>query len=315
MRTKTIIFLTFICVTIIPLIGCADLTNGLGSATVTVKIVDDIDKPLEDVRSEVYNLSDFDVAHGLTDTNGKYSLHLDNIEEIKGRFRKTGYYETKGVIWEGDEWGDVPPANTNFIVVMKRIVDPVPMKYRNVEMEFPRLGEFVGFDFEVGDWVFPDGKGKISDIMLSAEGRYEERKEFDFKMEAKFTGELNGLQSFYYPHLGQPSVPLRSELPPPALAPLSGYDDSFECFVRSFKAINWSYATSFDENKLQIFRVRTVVDEKGEIVSANYGWMTRDVYPWHNKGKGCIKFRYYYNPDPHSRSLEPKEIADRQNRD
>ncbi|MCL1909370.1 MAG: hypothetical protein FWG05_00370, partial [Kiritimatiellaeota bacterium] len=68
----------------------------------------------------------------------------------------------------------------------------------------------------------------------------------------------------------------------------------------------------FDETRRWIYRIRTEVDEDGKIISANYGWMTKDFQIGNPTGTlGVIVLNYYHNPDPHSRSLEPKEITNR----
>ena len=300
--------------------GCraATFAESLNDGTVTVRVVDDTDVPLEGVQAIMYSLSDEGTSKlGLTDTNGMYSVQLRKIyAEIDGHFTKTGYYKSNGVFWKWDKWGGVPPASTNFTIVMKRIVEPVQMREIEVNVKFPRLDAPVGFDLEAGDWVSPHGKGKIADIFLTGKGYYNSPNEYAFNMFAEFPNEHDGIQSFHVPSLPDaPTQLLRSELPPPPIAPESGYEKTFERFTKRIPADRWSGTTSRDDTRRWIFRVRTKVEENGNIVSANYGWMTKDIVGASNEGKGRFALTYYYNPDPKSRSLEPKEIADRQAKD
>jgi len=295
--------------------------DSLNHATVKVRVVDESEQPLQNVLADYYSLSDDDSNPGLTDTKGMYSICMKHIYySISGNFKKPGYYETRGQLWHWNKWGGVPPADTNFVVVLKRIIDPVPMKIIQRHNKtrvpegavFPRLDEPIGYDLEVGDWVFPDGKGKISDVFLTATGFYNKQTDSSIAVSVEFAGEHNGIQSFYYPK-AKTSTPLRSELPPPVIAPESGYTKTLELY-RHHKPNEYYAISSDDENRRWLFRIRTEVDENGKIVSANYGWTTEDIDLSASKGNLRMYLFYYYNPDPKSRSLEPKEIADRQNK-
>ena len=288
--------------------------SSLNNATVNVRVVDENANPIQGVRSDYYSLSDDDSLLGLSDTNGIYTVNLKQIySQISGHFTKCGYYKTSGVFWKWDKWGGVPPADTNFTIVMKRIINPVQLKNNDITTFFPRIDEPVGFDLEIGDWVLPDGKGKISDIILSLEGVFVTNYNYSFQMKGKFVGELNGIQPFTYPKV-EASRRIRSELPPPSVAPLFGYDNTFERYTKQTDKSVWSRSYSYNEEQKWFFRIRTVVDENGEIVSANYGWMYDDIVFGPSPKDIIFRLKYYYNPDPHSRSLEPKEIADRQNK-
>jgi hypothetical protein len=53
--------------------------------------------------------------------------------------------------------------------------------------------------------------------------------------------------------------------------------------------------------------VRTVLDEKGEVLRANYGWTRGPVkVAGYHIPTVSTGFEYYFNPDPASRSLEPQ---------
>ena len=299
--------------------GCAFPTNILNSAIVTVNVVDEDGNTVPGVRSEFYNQTDSHDDSGVTDKDGIYATRVWNASnEIGGVFTKPGYYKSIGRIWKKTQ--EEPVSNNNFTVVLKRIIDPVKMhkKAKQVTISpqytiLPRLYESVGYDLEIGDWVFPDGKGKITDMLITTDGHFTNNQDFSLEMTVEFTGELNGIQPFNYP-VNAAGMPLRSELPPPAVAPENNYVKIIKMTSRRTPPEKWS-VNSYDETRKWIFRTRTTVDENGEIVSAHYGWTTEDINFGIFNEQGLLTFFYYYNPDPHSRSLEPKEIADRQNRD
>ena len=57
------------------------------------------------------------------------------------------------------------------------------------------------------------------------------------------------------------------------------------------------------------------MDEEARVVEAKHGWTYGEIAVDSEDGKRIwMRIRYYWNPDPQSRSLEPKEIADRQGR-
>ena len=252
---------------------------------------------------------------GFTDANGMYSVHLKNIfAEIGGSFEKPNYYKTSGDFWYWKEWGDVPPANTNFIIVMRRIINPVPMTRKNITTHLPLNDEPVGFDLEVGDWVAPHGKGKTADFQMTGTLlRFETRNNSETRILMKFTDELCGIQSFIAPIINGLGK-LRSQLMPPHTALDDGYEQALPlwCIIgRTYRA-----QTNIVKDRNYLFRTRVVVNDDGEIIKANYGWTIGDIEIDPNDGKKIwMRFSYYYNPDPLSKSLEPKEIADRQAKD
>jgi hypothetical protein len=199
------------------------------------------------------------------------------------------------------------PSNP-LVVVLKKIVNPVPLSFRYMVAYPPRLSEPVAFDLEIGDWVAPDGKGKISDIWFKCEKRMPSRSDFDFRVTATFsTNEVDGIQAFMA--TDPAGMVLASNLMPPHEAPLNGYTNTLVAFVQMRP--NACTPDSWTENKNYIFRVRGRKNDKGEIIEANVGWIRGDfrVGPTYDKN-GVIMFNYYYNPDSHSRSLEDKGQAD-----
>ena len=308
---KTIKFAFIALATLTPLTGCAS-----PSATIKVCVVDDVDKPISGVASELINIYDYgETRTGLTDKNGFYSDYIKNIYEVSGYFEKAGYYKSKGVIWEAPtKWGDVPVANTNFVIGMRHIINPVPMTYRHIRTYFPRNDESVGFDLAMGDWVAPDGKGQQADIYFNGSLRFESRRDFDLNVNLKFNDLFGGIQEFYNLKT-EDKKKLGSEFIAPYTAPEVNYEQMYSLW----KTSGGNPAKIQQHNKAgrnYIFRTRVVVNEKDEIIMANYGWTVGEiVIDPSNKDKIFLTFSYYYNPDPHSRSLEPKEIADRQMKD
>jgi len=293
--------------------GCYSMTNLFNDAIVTVRIVDDDGIPLEGVMSEIYSLSDRDRHVMISDANGLISRHMENIYyDIGGYFSKLGFYTTSGRFWKWEKTGGVPPASTNFIIVMKRIENPVPMIRRAIRTDMPNTEGMVSFDLEVGDWTEPYGKGRVSDISFTRSVQFETRSNFKVKVTAIFHEPLCGGWQFSAP-MGTDRK-IQSKLMPPQIAPDNGYEKTFLLWRANNPVERGNTHEKPDNN--YIFRTRVVTNAVGEIVSANYAWTVGEIKVDTNDGKRpWIGFTYYFNPDPHSRSLEPKELADRQARD
>ena len=181
-------------------------------------------------------------------------------------------------------------------------------------MHFPRYDEAIGFDLEIGDWVEPDGKGKSSDMLLTATGQFTDYQNYDFNVSVVFPGDENGMCEFFAKYQQpdyMPDEPL-SVLIPPKIAPESGYTNQFNVSIHNSPDIK--PGGLYKSKRNTIFKTRTSFDDDTGKTLANYSWTTGGIYvDISNRTEGTFKlnFSYYYNPDPHSRSLEPKEITNR----
>jgi hypothetical protein len=295
-------------------------------ARITVRIVDEQATAVADVpvKLEVYSHTvpspDFgrdvwDETTKITDAGGTVTFtRRSPINEVVFGVYPTpaGFYEDSGMEFLFDHepsWGRWRPWNPTVTHVLKRIVNPVPMHVRyvgfNWEEKIPVMEEPVGFDLVKSDWVKPHGEGEVPDFVfwLKVEnlpdppGWNEKRQGYyhlyrtRFRM--SFSNEGDGIQPFY--------VKLRtgSELTSPSLAPEDGY--AIEHMRRSSRP---SPEVCEDEDEREdvnyLFRVRSVARD-GKVVQACHGKIYGNI-DYSLDGK--IRFLYYLNPDPTSRSLE-----------
>jgi hypothetical protein len=77
---------------------------------------------------------------GLTDTNGLYTFKDRIYYDLAGIISKEGYYKTRGNIWSrpSGHLTDHPPKP--LVVVLKKIIDPVPMNFRGISTCVPKIG-------------------------------------------------------------------------------------------------------------------------------------------------------------------------------
>lgn len=197
-------------------------------------------------------------------------------------------------------------------VTLKRIINPVPMVVKHrVLAKFHRLGVPLGFDIEEGGWVEPDGRGQVADFWATGTSRYVERRDHGISVRIVFSNALDGVQESmaYSPYKG--NGPATCALPPPVVAPANGYTNTLLLW-QSWKPGS-HISGHVKERQNHLFRVRTEVDAEGNITKANYAWTLGGLKIDINRQYGLYMiFNSYWNPDPTSRSIEPKEIADRQ---
>ena len=246
---------------------------------VTVRIVGEDGFPIEKAHVGVgyyFNLSPTNID-GITDTNGIFVASAKGGGLISFRADKTGYYPTSGTplnfeSFTNNQW---VPRNPSSTLLIKKIGKQTPMYAKQIDsLIFPEFNKSIGYDLMIGDWIAPYGKGINSDFL--------------------FTEHHGDAQSGYtytvsFPHIGdgiQESTPDKtygfSGLRSLKEAPFEGYLP-----VREQKEMP-------NQKKVFYFRVRTVRDSDGNIVSAHYGKIYGDF----------MQFTYYLNPTPNDRNIE-----------
>ena len=215
--------------------------------------------------------------------------------------RADGFYTTTNLnyqFWkkEGGHW---LPKDLAVDVLLKKIGDPVPMYARKVATEIPAVNQVIGFDLMIGDWVIPHGKGLRGDLLCKVMRRFVNWKDHDVALEITFPNEKDGLASVI-----EKTPPTRgSELRLPRTAPVDGYQNELNTGIRRQPG-----GASNEDAKPEMnyfFRVRTVLDEKGNIKSALYGKMHGDIRLDPINSKTCfIIFDSYLNPTPNDRNVE-----------
>ena len=238
------------------------------------------------------------------DTNGMVMFFGQDIGGSFGAtVRAEGYYQD----WAGLEHREKnlvlnrwEPWDPTFEIKMRPKKNPVPMIKKYLENKpIPVFDQSVGFDLETFNWIAPYGKGKISDFIFSATFVTQPKEGIQYSL--RFSNELDGLQEYV------PPENLSSEYIFPYDAPTNGYVAEFN----RYRLLKYPVLPDYPANNLKddkninyIFRVRTEVDDDGNIVSAHYGrirWEIRATM------KGGLYFSYWFNPEPNNRSLESDE--------
>ncbi len=235
-------------------------------------------KPSERIRS----------AEGVTGKGGQVLLEGKTADSgISYGVSKEGYYSAWGLRYHFKEAGFFrwQPWNPTIEVILKRKKNPVPMYAKRLALSLPKLDEPVGYDFEVGDWTAPYGRGRNRDVIFIGKLRQEGERKFDWLLTVAFPNVGDGIQRF---RPDAESAVFRSDYE----APAEGYSSEW-------KLHRWRTSsaepeqTTFDSKGGYYFRVRTALGPDGKITRALYGKIYGDFFD----------MIYYLNPDG-TRNLE-----------
>ncbi len=247
----------------------------------TVKVLDENGQPVTDDRVEVsyYVTASPDQTdasekiQGLTDADGIFKASHENTGSIDLGFQatKAGYYPTtKGHEFAKIKDNDSAKWNPTVTLVLKKILQPIPMCAKGVLGGPSVLDQPVGYDLTAGDWVAPYGKGTNEDILFTV---HKDTAKNDYQSTVTFPNPGDGIQEFHPNKIEEGSA-----LISPHEAPASGYQPRF---VRN--------STDYNENRCYFFRVRSA-SQNGPLYGKIYG--------------DFMNFSYYLNPTPNSRNIE-----------
>ena len=286
------------------------LISAPGEARLTVNIRHEDGSPVENATVGVsFNQTQnywqeghqFDTKNAQT---GKTGIVVAEGETTTGWINygvtKDGYYPSNGERLILQRKGTrYEPWNPTYTLIAKKIVKPIPMYARKVEMvRVPVVGQPVGFDLVVSDWVAPHGKGSVSDLIITLQKAFVDVEQpFEASLSIAFANESDGIQpTIAAPHVG-------SELRLPRYAPEQGYEKKV-IKSTSRAAANQMIVPANKEDLNYFFRVRTVKKDD-KIVSSNYGKIDRDIdFDIINSDTALLFFTYYLNPTPNDRNME-----------
>ena len=295
MTMKTILTLITVAITTV---GCAQIPFVAPEWKVTVQAVDETGRSVPDVQASVgyvkpHSGDRAESIDGRTDTNGIFTASGRSYSRLYLNVKKDGYHSAGKIydIYVTDK-PRYEPWNPTITLPLKKIGQPIAMYAKSLNLGMPVFGKPAGFDLMIGDWVAPYGKGINTDIIFTGELNERVWNDSDYKLTVSFPKSGDGIQEFTVPESEK-----GSELRSPHEAPADGYKAEWVQFDN--RKPKTPTKTNRDANRNYFFRVRTVKDHEGNIVSAHYGKIYGDF----------MTFSYYYNPTPNSRNIEfdPKQ--------
>ena len=274
---------------------------------------------------------------GFTNHKGIVVTRENGRAGISTRVKKEGYYPHGHYPAEKDYFGSTGmPKVLEKEVTLRRIINPTALyARRTATIQIPVQREWIGYDFEQGDLLEPYGRGNKADILFRYENKFigfresssrtmEERlASYQRKCDRKgilFTedgfrkaiGNWEGVLEITFPEEKEGIVRVIDDYMPhsvlhmPHLAPVDGYKPIYTLETTNYLHPEKQRFTSVRKDTGFFLRTRVILDEEGEIKSANYTKMHRE---FSFDPRGTLSFSYYFNPVPNDRNLEfdPKQ--------
>jgi hypothetical protein len=301
---------------------CVLLNWSLPAYEVKVRIVDETGAPVVGANASILfvNYDGSDVRNGHARSGGEFSAIGRCNDSVMIRASMDRHYQAQIEDLSKDKDHDLE-------VVLPRILNPVPLyALRNVSVKFPVQAEWIGFDFEVADWVAPHGKGKTNDILfrfhnefkgwddrikspddmeralaVSREGCVVKKIEWSMDVFKTSFGKWDSFLEISFPGKKEGMVEVArflsySRLKVPHSAPIDGYLSAWRYEGKSYSAKVYRKDVGY------FLRSRVRLDQDGNILSANYAKIIGDFLVA-SKG-GQVTFSYFFNPVPNDRNLE-----------
>jgi len=267
--------------------------------TVSVEVIGENLNPIENAEVVIgfagYHPHQSEVNKGLSNKEGVFKATGQPLLSIVTWADKERYYETRKDRLSKERDHDLT-------LVLREKKNPIPLYAKDEGLRLPVNRKWIGYDFEVGDWVGKFGEGKIIDVFFKCNTEVTQPRDGQGTLEMKFK-EDEGLI------LVKDEFLSLSKMKMPHEAPLEGYDPVFFREEESFRNKNRQLNIGY------FFRTR-VIKEGDKIVSARYGKIIQDInfYPVLTEAKdengdvsdsyATVAFTYYFNPTPNDRNLE-----------
>jgi hypothetical protein len=285
-------------------IAClAVIVSNLRFAKVTIEVVDEAGSPVVGALVKI-GFGSSSKPQGLeryTKTAGQITaMSKSGDGSVGGIVTKDGYYESS---FRRDytilKYGCWRPWNEKIVVVLRPIVNPVPMYVRNFWIKIPIIGEKIGLDLAKADWVSPYGQGEYSDCILKIDKTYKNIDNFDSTLSIAFTNKYDGILEIKDSRGGSFNVGSWYRLP--RTAPDQGYQNKL---VKRISAGTFGYQRDMHDDNNYVFRIRSIVDRNNGSIKSMYGKIRGDIaFDVRAEKTASVHMHYYLNPD-YTRNLE-----------
>ena len=244
--------------------------------------------------------------NGITDYQGQFVIEGKTTgNEIEIVVTKDGYYRGRKrlcLIAMGNEFdvkdGRWQPWGMKAQIPMREVRNPVSLIKKKGGVSVPRTDVWIGFDMKQEDWVGYGGVGRTPDfeVKIQWDGKPVVSSELA-RMELRFVGDGAG---FYMADTTSNSA--FSGIYNAATNEV--YKKEFTC---STTRRNGTVSTEeIPSGKLMVVRSRCRLDDKGDVVEANYGFIRAVLIEGGYDGKASAFMNYRFNPTPNDTNLEPK---------
>lgn len=282
------------------------LIKGRCFSKVTVRVVDEQGIPIED--ADVYigfkisggwSKHKSKIFRGKSNSKGEFSAVFNGLRTVGGSVVKAGYYRSffdykqkeRGLImWK--------PWNPKVEITLRKKLNPIPLYAKCYsQYDIPANNEKIGYDFFVGDWCEPYGKGKINDIYISYAYEVSGISDFKWSLQISTISSNDGFICI------EPIKGSNSVFKLPYLAPAE--TNYLPKYIQNITVAKGKrhYTEPVPLSNNVFFRTRSKIDNKGNVTNCFYGKIT-NIESALARDHGIISFTYYLNPTPNDRNLE-----------
>ena len=244
---------------------------------------------------------------GKTDTNGVFVAEGKTCgDEISIDVIKDGYYSSSKKLSfakmgfernvENDKW---QPFGEVQNIVLRKKINPINLISFSKLIDVVQTNRWVGFDMKKGDFVAPMGCGKNADFEVKVE--WDGRPAWESRYccaEIRFSNPFTG--GYYARNVSESRFPNVYKA-----NPVNPYK---ETHIQIIDRNGNPHTTrlAFTNDASFVVRVRSVLDEVGNIKMANYGSITRFNIGPSRRGVALLRLEYVFNPTPNDTNLEPR---------
>lgn len=277
--------------------GCSSAID-LPEAKVTVKVVDEDKKPVQGAEVMIGFLAKQGISQhiketaekGITAADGIFTASKKSTDHIAYSAEKQGYYMSSGEFhYSSSSNGRWQPWNSEVTIVLRKIINPVPMYARKFDLELPEIGKDIGFDLINYDWTAPYGKGVNADIIFHLDKQFVSKSDFAGRLSITFKSKHDGIQSIKEDNNQNSQFKLVRN------APVSNYVHKIILFHK--RTHRKSVESNYNNDNNYIYRTRSE-EADGKLVRSMYGKIKGDIsFDVMNSKTAYVVFDYYLNPD------------------
>jgi len=211
--------------------------------------------------------------------------------EIGGKAELSGYYLSflPKYHFTDVQAAKCQPWNPTVDVLLKKIVNPIPMYAKKVRTTVPALDKPIGFDLAAGDWVQPFGAGTNNDFIFTFSRTSNDPTDYSIKLQLAFTSKGDGVQVIPKgtDHQGTSLLKL------PRNAPEDGYETSWSTTLNHG---SFGLTPPQSEGLGYFFRIRSILQDD-KVKQGQYGKIDGNIsIAGAATDHPGITFTYYFNP-------------------
>lgn len=282
-------------------VSFAMMLAACGQVTTKIQVVDEQGDPVEGAEVKLWYVNYRDEkmkviktdAKGRIEDTGNPELRI-NLSVAKEGYYKTFYDQSEGTSLSKD-------INHDLEVILRKVINPIPMYAKKINIRLPKIGEKFAFDFQVGDWVAPHGKGAISDIYFKSSKVVIDRN--NYRCETFISFPENSIDGI----LEDARWSKCSEFKSSRYAAEESYKPQEKIIDLQDPVTGYEGETP---NKNYLLTLRSRIDTSGNKILANYAKIIGGINVWVGTWEGfvdkppAISFTYYFNPNVNDRNLE-----------